>query len=241
MVVTRDEPADGPLSHALRATGLEPRPCPVLVAGPPAELAPLAEAARLLDRYDAVIAASTRAVRAVRAARGAAWPPGLATAAVGRATARAIAEAGVRHPVVVADRDGADALWDALATRPWRGRTVLVLTTPGGRTLLADRLREAGARVHDVEAYRMTPRSSGDIAADWHAARADAVLIASPRVADALAAAIGVDALENVRVVAIGATTSAALAALGVTHTTPSSASFEAMAAHLAAMLETRA
>lgn len=235
--MTRDEPADGPLARALRAHGCEPCACPVLDAGPPVDAAPLVEAARLLERYDVVVAASARAVQAVTAARGRPWPRGTVTAAVGPATARALQEAGVAHPPIVAPGDGAEPLWDVLAARPWRGRTVLVLTTPGGRTLLADRLREAGARVHAVEAYRMTPRPAEAIAAAWTAARADAVVVASPRVADTLIAAIGREALGRVRVVAIGATTAAALGAHGVTCIVADAASLEAAAAAVAAVL----
>src|SRR5262245_22665854 len=106
VAVTRDEPADGPLSRALAAAGLVPRPCPVLIAAPAADPQALARAAATLEQYAWVIVASTRSVRALTAARTAAWPPGVRTAAVGRQTARALTEAGATPSPLVADGDG---------------------------------------------------------------------------------------------------------------------------------------
>jgi uroporphyrinogen-III synthase len=226
--VTRDEPEDGPLSAALRAQGLTPVACPVLVEGPPADPAALAAAAATLEQHDWVVAASARAVRAITRARGGPWPAGLRTAAVGAATAAALAEAGVTHPTLVAPEAGADALVTLLADVDWLERRVLVLTTPGGRTILAEHLRAAWAIVKEVEAYQMLPRPLDDIAHDWHAAAPEAAVIASPRVAELLAAAIGADTLRALRVVvAIGPTTRLALERLGVPSDMPAQADFE--------------
>ena len=237
MCVTRDEAADGPLGAALRAHAFAPVACPVLLEVPPEDARPLAQAAGQLERYDWIVCASARAVQAVTRTRGRAWPPHARTAAVGAATARALSQAGVREPVVTAPTDGADALWTVLrAAAAWSGARVLVLTTDGGRRLLADRLCEWGARVDEVEAYRMAPREATAIARDWTAAAPDAVVIASPRVAATLTEAVGTEALTALRcVVAIGATTSAALTHLGVPCVTARVADFAAAADTLAA------
>lgn len=235
--VTRDEAADGPLGAALRAHAFAPVACPVLLEAPPEDARPLAQAAGQLERYDWIVCASARAVQAVTRTRDHAWPPHARTAAVGAATARAIAQAGVLAPAVTAPGDGADALAAVLReTAAWSGARVLVLTTDGGRRLLADRLREWGARVDEVEAYRMAPREATAIARDWTAAAPEAVVIASPRVAATLAGAVGTEALAVLRcVVAIGATTAAALTHHGVPSVTAPAADFAAAAATLAA------
>ena len=234
--VTRDEAADGPLGTALRARAFAPVPCPVLVEAPPEDARPLAQAAGQLERDDWIVCASARAVQAVTRARGRAWPARARTAAVGAATARAIAQAGVLEPVVTAPVDGADGLWAVLRdAAAWPGVRVLVLTTDGGRRLLADRLRRTGALVDEVAAYRMAPREAAAIARDWTAAAPDAAIIASPRVAATLAEAMGAEALTALRcVVAIGPTTAAALARLGVPCVTATLVDFAAAADTLA-------
>jgi uroporphyrinogen-III synthase len=76
---------------------------------------------------------------------------------------------------------------------------------------LIDGLRSAGARVDEVEAYRMLPRPPDLIAATWKALAPDAVVLASPFTAQTLVRSIGPRALTGLRaVVAIGPTTAAA-------------------------------
>lgn len=235
VAVTRDEAADGPLSVALRTHGLEPVACPVLVEAPPADPACLTAAARSLDAVDWVVVSSGRAVAAVTRARGTAWPAAVRTATVGTTTARAIVDAGVATPALVGDGDGAEPLWTVLEqAADWPSQRVLVLSTPGGRSLIADHLRARGAAVTEVEAYRMVARPDEAIARDFAAAAVAAVVLASARVAETLATAIGVDTLRRLRVVSIGASTSAVLARLGVADETPPQASFEAIARLLA-------
>ncbi len=235
VAITRDDDRDVALASALSAAGLLTVPCPVLVEAPPDDPAALAAAARALDRVDWVVCASVRAVRALRDAAGGVLPPALRTAAVGPATGRAIAAAGTRVPPVIGVTDGAEGLWDALAgAAAWRGTRVLVLTTPGGRPELTERLRAAGAVVSAVDAYRMVPRPPGAILDDWLRGAPDAVVIASSRAATTLCGAIGADRLRAAAVAAIGATTATALERLGVPCTQPARASFDAVARLLA-------
>jgi uroporphyrinogen-III synthase len=242
VAVVREESSGGPLATALQRRGLIPVACPVLVAGPAADPGLLAEAAGGLARYDWVIAASARAVEALRLALRTPWPAGTRAAAVGRATGAALQGLGVSSPVVVASESGADALWNALAGQDrWPGRRVLVLTTPGGRTMLAEALRGAGAEVEPVEAYRMEPRPAAEIRRDWDAADADALAIGSPRAVSTLIEAIGLDAVSRLAAtVAIGGTTAAALRALGVPAQVPLHASFESVAETMSQLFQAR-
>ena len=235
VAVTRDEDRDGQLASALIAEGLTPCPCPVLVEAPPDNPAALVAAARDLEHYDWVVVASARAVTAISRARGGPWPAHLRTAAVGEATSRALVAAGVSEPPVAGEGDGAEALWATLTElMPWTGVHVLVPSTPGGRTDLTERLRAAGAHVNAVDAYRMVPRPAAAIVEDWTRAAPDAVVVTSPRVAETLYDAISGDRVRAVTVVAIGATTAAALERLGVPATRPARAAFTDVARLLA-------
>ncbi len=159
VAVTRDEPADGTLHGALRGLGVEPVTCVVLEEHPPADAAALKAAADSLDQFDWVICSSVRAVNAIAAARSRPWPAGIHTAAVGARTADALVNAGAVPAPIVGAGDGADALWAILSTRRWQGARVLLPGDPGSRPVLGRSLREAGAVVEEVEAYRMVPRS----------------------------------------------------------------------------------
>ncbi len=235
VAVTRDEDSGGPLASALIAAGLTPCPCPVLVEASPDDSAALGAAARELEHYDWVVVASARAVASISRARGGPWPAHLRTAAVGDATSRALVAAGVAVLPVVGDGDGAEALWAALAdVVSWTSVRVLVPTTSGGRTDLAERLRAAGAYVNAVDAYRMVPRPAAAILGDWISAEPDAVVVTSPRVAESLYDAISGDRVRAVTVVAVGATTAAALERLGVPATRPARAGFTDVARLLA-------
>lgn len=247
IALTRDEDADGPLSRALRAHGLAPRPLPVTINAPLVDGAPLAEAATHLDRYDWIVCASVRAVAALSEARGSRpWPTRLRSAAVGHATAHALIGLGANPPPVVAAESGADALLAHLA-RPgvgcaWGGGTstrVLVLTVGGGRRTLIDGLRQLGAVVDDVEAYRMVHRPAHELNAAWTTIDPQGLIVTSPSAGKGLVAALGAPAVAAARViVAVGATTADALAQLGVAASVSPRPEFEAVAAHMAALCD---
>jgi len=180
VAITLDEGAEGAWGTELGARGFVPVACVILREAPPADPAALDAAARALDEYDWIACASARAVRALRRAREGPWPPGVRCAAVGPATARALAEAGADAARVVVGSEGAEALWGVLERLDqWRGRRVLVPTVPGGLRTLAIHLVAAGGRVDEVEAYRMAPRDAAAIAEDWRAARPDALVVGS--------------------------------------------------------------
>jgi uroporphyrinogen-III synthase/uroporphyrinogen III methyltransferase/synthase len=157
-------------------------------------------------------------------------------------TARALSALGATPPPIVSDTAGAAALWNTLESLDtWSTRRVLVLTTPGGRTTLIDALRAAGADVDAIDAYRMEARPPERIREDWHQAAPDAAVLASPRAAAGLVAAIGRDALARLHaIVAIGQTTADRLAELGVPCLVAPEASFDAAANTIARRLQAR-
>ena len=120
----------------------------------------------------------------------------------------------------------------------WRGRRVLMPRAAEGGRELGESLRALGAEVDEVAAYRTMPRPAHELAEDWRRARAEAVVIASPSAARALVAALGRETLRELRaVVAIGATTRAALAELGIEAAMPERTDFEGVAGLLAGLL----
>ncbi len=230
VAVTRDEPEDGALSQALSRQGFIACLCPVFEEQAPRDQEPLLNAAEALEDFDLVVFSSARGVRAVARARSTPWPSSLRTAAVGKRTAGAVARLGVTPPAIVGESDGAAALWAVLAVDPWQGRRVLLPAAAEGLSLIANHLRGAGAVVAEVVAYRMVPRSAEDIRASWTVASPDAVVVASPAVAQGLVGALGVERLRRLAAVAaIGPTTSAALTMAGIIHQVSPRADFEAV------------
>jgi uroporphyrinogen-III synthase len=235
VAVTRDESLDGPLTQALRGRGLEPMSCPVLAEAPPRDPEPLARAARDLERYEWLVVASTRAITALIQARdGRDLPAGLRTAAVGAKTAAALVAHGARDPVIAPAAGAGPLLLVLRDADRWPGRRVLLPRAAEGRPKLSASLRSFGAAVDEVIAYRTVELPPDQIAVSWRAARADAVVVASPSAARALVGAIGTIPLRRLEpVVAIGSTTAMSLTALGVRAVVPERADFESVAALL--------
>lgn len=160
--------ADGWVAR-LRAAGIaaEALPLIAIVASDNAEA--LGAAWASLPARRLAVFVSANAVLGFFAARPAAlsWPAGLEAAAPGPGTAEALAVAGVAAAAIVVPAEQApqldsEALWERLQGRDWRGASVLFVSGDGGRVWLADRLRERGARVDAVSAYRRVAPSFSD-------------------------------------------------------------------------------
>lgn len=239
VAVTREEGPGGPLTSALWASGLEPVACPVTSHQPPLERSALRRVARRLDRYDWLVVASARGVASLSAARlTCPLPSGLRTAAVGGATAKALAQAGVPVPSVIGSGGATELLEQLRSADAWPGRRVLIPRAAGGSRDIEDGLRDLGAVVDVVIAYRTVAHPPPVVSRAWELARPDAVVIASSSAADALVAAVGPGSLARLRaVVALGPATGAALARLGIPASVPQSPDFAAAARLCAALL----
>jgi uroporphyrinogen-III synthase len=221
IVVTREPGKALATARALRDRGAVPVLFPVLGTAPPADSGPLDAAVSRLAAFDWVVVASANAVDAVLAACRRLGVPlaGPRWAAVGRATAAALRDAGVAE-VLVPDRRDGDGLLAALLAAGAGTARVLIPRAERGRDVVIDGLLAAGARVEAVVAYRTVARVPPP--AERDALLADppaAVLFFSPSAVDAFRAALGDAApafLSAVPSVAIGPTTAAALAAAGV-------------------------
>jgi len=219
VVVTRDEPADGPLSCQLRALGLSVLGWPVLSIGPAGDVKALEQALGRLNQFEWLVFASQHAV--VEVVRRVPVPPAyLNIAAVGARTAQALTDAGWPVAVVPTDQT-AEGLLAALRERLSPGAKVLF--PAGSRSLptLNDGLTAAGAAVTQVDTYstRSTPL---DVSAcrDWIGRRAiGAVTFTSPSAVEELDRALGTgtfdELLDSATAISLGVTTGRTLASRG--------------------------
>lgn len=222
-MITREADAAAPYAAALAELGLEAVALPVTTTAPAGDPDALVRALTQ-GGHAAIVVASARAAVALAAARHRAGPAerdagGSEVWAVGPATQRALAAAGIAARVPPGARDAASLARAMLAERPLAGRRVLVPRAEGGRDEAIAVLRAAGAEVEAVVAYRTVPAAAGDpsLARGLAALRdADAgvcVVFAPSQVA-------ALDALVAIRRIAapfaaIGETTAQALRAAG--------------------------
>ena len=221
ILVTRAAHQAGKLSDKLRAQGAEVVEIPAIEIVPPGSYAALDTALRQLSRYQWLILTSSNAVEAVWARCAALGIDReqfghLKIAAVGSATARAIAELGLRVAVTPKEYV-AESLVEALGERT-RGQRVLLARAAVARDVIPDALRAGGATVDVVEAYRtVIPEASVTAIRTLFAdpgQTPDAVTLTSSSTVTnllALLQAAGVERPAALRAVSIGPLTSRTL------------------------------
>ena len=183
LIVTRPAEQAAAWVVELQALGCDAHALPLIAIAAVDDPAPLRAAGSALARYTLVMFVSANAVQhffaaAFVAADSAAsvaapaapaapaatsalavWPPGVRAAATGPGTAAALRAAGVPGPLIIepaadAARFDSEALWAQVAHEDWAGRRVLVVRGEDGRDWLADTLRERGAALEFLAAYR---------------------------------------------------------------------------------------
>jgi uroporphyrinogen-III synthase len=221
VLVTRARHQAGQLSGKLRALGAEVFEIPAIKIVPAESYAALDAAMRNLSQYQWLIVTSANGVEAL-AARLAALPISAAAlghlkiAAVGSATARALAGLGLTVAVTPKEYV-AESLVEALGDRV-DGQRVLLARAAVARDVIPDALRARGATVDVVDAYRtMIPEESVTairaLFGDGGRVPDVATLTSSLTVTNLLALlrAAGVDRPERMRAVSIGPVTSGTL------------------------------
>jgi uroporphyrinogen III methyltransferase/synthase len=225
VLVTREERGEGELRAEIESLGGEAVRFPLLETRPPEDAAPLAAAVRSLAEYDWIAFTSARGAIALHAAceeAGAAPSPSTRLAAVGEATARAVRERFGRVELVSEVMTGEGLARALEKASPLAGRRILLpradIATPG----LPRMLREAGAAVEEIVAYRTvtTDVDAAPVRSALLAGEIDAVTFASGSAAHAFAEVVGAELLRapspRARVVSIGPVTSEALRALDI-------------------------
>ena len=163
IVVTRPVEDAASLVARIAALGRDVLAFPVLAIEPVADAQPLADAMARLDDYRLAIFVSPNAIRAAVRMRDRPWPAMTAIGVMGPGSAAALASAGIGPPLRIFVPLGDDGKFDSegllgvldrsLLVEP-DARPILLVRGNGGRPWLADRLRERGLRVDEVEGYR---------------------------------------------------------------------------------------
>lgn len=223
VLVTRAAHQASKLSDGLRALGAEPVEVPVLEIRPPISFDPLDAALRQLDSYDWLILTSANAARALAERAAAlrialAQPARLKVAAIGEATAEAARKAGLQV-ALVPEAYVAESLVEGLLARA-AGQRILLARAAVARDVIPDALREAGAEVDVVDAYRnVLPEAAPEQLRRAIADGLDAATFTSSSSATHLAEAArkaGIEwPFEGVPAVSIGPITSQTLRDLG--------------------------
>lgn len=224
IVATRAPEQAGELVRELNTRGAEVLSLPMVRFAPPEDWAPLDQALLRWDDFGVVIFLSANAVRyAFERSKhlGVKLEPGEGArpfvAVVGPTTERALILEGVRPDYVGRDRTG-ESLARELRTRI-AGTSVLLPRSDRGNEAVPAVLREMGASVTEVIAYRTASPEHIDQAVVERIRRGavDVVMFASPSAVQNFVATIGGDDAQTiakrVNFAAIGPTTAQALRA----------------------------
>ena len=229
IAITRPREQAAALADRLEALGAQVVLLPAIRIAPIEDPAPLDAAIARLSSYDWLVFTSVNGVRAFAARLAATshtWAErGLArVAAIGPATARALADEGV--PVdLTPDEYIAEGILDGLGLVA--GQRILLARADIARRALAEGLRLRGAEVDEVAAYRtivepVSPELIQRALLDAQDGPVDAITLTSSSTAQGLLqglAAMGRDsreALRGVALAAIGPITAATLRAAGL-------------------------
>jgi uroporphyrinogen-III synthase len=164
LIVTRPAAQAAGWVQRLSALGLHAQALPLIGVAALDDPQPVRAAWGTLENKALVVFVSPNAVQHffALAPRLAAWPAGVVAGSTGPGTSAALREAGVpaallAEPAADAVSFDSEALWARLRERDWQGRRALVVRGEEGRDWLAQTLREQGAEVEFVAAYRRVP------------------------------------------------------------------------------------
>lgn len=247
ILVTRPRAQAPELVERLAALGAEAIEAPAIRIVPPDDTRPLDDACAAAAAFNWIVFTSANGVDAFMErllARGGGAPAlaGVRICAIGPATGARIAGYGLQVDLSPSDHRGEGVSAALRAGRDLRGTRVLLPRADIARPLLPDALREAGADVTDVTAYR-TIADAG-----WPGAAVrkmmlnreiDAVTFTSASAVRSVVESLGpdraVDLLRATVVAAIGPVTARAARQLGVATTVmPSTYTAPALARALA-------
>lgn len=224
VVVTRPKPQAEELAALLREQGAEAILAPSAQIEGQADSRGLDDALERLDQYAWLLFTSANAVEAVCARPGAQSlrerrPPGLGVAAVGPASAAALAERGIQVDFVPSQAHG-DALVAELPLAP--GDAVLLPRSAIGRAQVREQLAARGARVDDIAVYTTTAAPPAADSLEMLRQGWDTIIFTSGSTARGFVAAAAEDAqigehLQRSVIVCIGPVTATAVRELGYT------------------------
>ena len=159
VVITRPRQQAAKLAAMVRAIGREAVLLPLLEIFPLPDQSQLEQVLAGLARYAMVAFVSPNAIDAAFA-HVKRWPDGVAIAVLGEGSRAALGRHGVdsANATIISPQDrtrsDSENLLQTLDLAALKGREVLIVRGQSGRELMADGLREAGAIVTTVAAYR---------------------------------------------------------------------------------------
>jgi uroporphyrinogen-III synthase len=223
VVVTRAAHQSASLVEALARRGAEPIPCPTIEIADPEDFGPLDSAVGALGGYDWAVFTSANGVERFferLAATGGDIRDlkGVRLAAIGPATARAVAARHLRVDLVP-EEYVAESLFSALSNAgPLENLRVLIARAAVARDVLPDALRDAGAHVDVVDAYRTVRPDGGRelLSTLLESGRADLVTFTSSSTVTNFVALVGPELARVARGASIGPVTTATARDLGV-------------------------
>jgi uroporphyrinogen III methyltransferase/synthase len=221
IVVTRDRRQAMELAEPLEALGAETLLLPVIEIRAAADAGPLAQAIERLGEYDWIIFTSVNGVRYFVEAldRSERDLRGLRAklCAIGPATRAAVESLHLRVDRMP-EEYVAESLLEALAGDDLKGKRILLPRAAVARDVVPVALRERGAIVDVVEAYRTV--IPGDAAArvrEVFARKPDWITFTSSSTVKNFLAAAGREVIEGLKIASIGPITSAAAREHGLT------------------------
>ena len=205
VVVTRAVHQSTGFVRLLEGLGATVKHFPVIAIAPPEDWGPVDRAIAGLDQYGWLIFTSANAVDCFFDRAGTARVKGR-VAAVGPATAQALAARGVAVDLVPPDHI-AEGLVAAFAERDLTGVRMLLPRAASAREVLPKALRAQGAIVDAVDVYRNTLPSTGAV----FPAHPDWVTFTSASTVKNLLALVPREQFVSAKLASIGPETSAAL------------------------------
>jgi uroporphyrinogen III methyltransferase/synthase len=165
IMITRARPQAAALAHKLQALGAEVVEFPTIEMQPPEDYAALDAAIKNLHCYDWLIFTSVNGVeqflaRARDLDEAVTESKSMRFAAIGPETAKRLKAAGIRN-CLVPKRYQAEGILEILTPESMRDKKVLIPRAAKARDILPDTLRQWGAEVNVVEAYRTVAPAEG--------------------------------------------------------------------------------
>lgn len=207
IVVTRAVHQAEELAAPLRDRGAEVVLLPTIGIAAPLDPAPLRGAAAECDRYDWILFTSANAIDAFAAELAGPCQANIAT--VGAATREAAERKGFSVRITP-EKYVAESLLEAFHSENVKGMRVLIPSAAVTRDVVATELRNRGAEVTVVTAYRNVVPAASEKQAPliFREPYPDWVTFTSSSAADNLVRMIGTAALERLKIATIGPVTS---------------------------------
>ncbi len=212
IVVTRATHQVEELAAPLRKLGAEVLQAPVIGIGPPLDPIPLRECAARCGDYDWIVFSSTNAVKAFVAELPKRHSCPARVATVGDAT-RAVAEGSGFTVDLVPEKYIAESLIEALGAQNLAGKRVLIPSAAITRDVVPAALRQLGASVQVVEAYRnVIPTGSAERVREvFREPLPDWVTFASSSAVENTIQLAGTAPLQHMQIASIGPVTTETL------------------------------